>query len=214
MNLRWGMVGFSGRMGKELTKLLGRPILCCDQSGCKGEGPLDVLFDFSRPDATDTVIELTRRYHCPLVSGTTGLNDEQERRLTCLSATVPLCRSSNFSRGIALLISLAGKIDRALHDWDAEILEAHHSAKVDAPSGTALSLAAQLGRPVQPKALRMGGLPGDHALYWASSEELICLSHRTISRAALARGAVAAALALQNKPAGTYRFASLIGVDL
>lgn len=214
MTLRWGMVGASGRMGNALTGLLGKPALSCDLAGCRGEGPLDVLFDFSRPEATARVVQLVKHHRCPLVSGTTGLNEDQESEIARLAPLVPLCRAANFSRGVALLVSLAGKIDRALHDWDAEILEAHHSAKVDAPSGTALALAAQLTRPVQPKALRLGGLPGDHALYWASAEEIICVSHRTVDRSALARGAVTAAMALQNKPAGNYNFASLIGVNL
>lgn len=210
--MRWGLVGASGNMGVELQKLLGGPHLACDERGCQGEGPLDVIFDFSSPSATHQVCRLVREHRCALVSGTTGLTEEQEKEIIALSQEVAVVRASNFSLGVAVMTKMASLLDEALSSWDCEVLETHHSAKKDAPSGTAKTLATALHRPVMPKSLRLGGVPGDHVLLWASADEMICLSHRAINRSLFARGALLAAQKLLEKPAGLYPFHQLIGV--
>lgn len=199
-------------MGVELQKLLGEPHLACDERGCQGEGPLDLIFDFSSPQAQELVCRLVREHRCALVSGTTGLTEEQEKEIIALSQEVPVVRASNFSLGVAVMTKMASLLDAALASWDCEVIETHHSAKKDAPSGTAKTLASALHRSVAPKSLRLGGVPGDHVILWASADEMVTLSHRALNRSLFARGALLAAQKLLHQPAGLYPLNQLIGV--
>src|SRR4249919_3552801 len=105
-----------------------------------GVPEFDVAIDFSLPEGFDGILGLCLQRNKPLVSGTTGLSEAQQAALETASSRIALAWASNFSIGVAVLHDLVERASRALPGWDCDIVEAHHKAKRDAPSGTALTL--------------------------------------------------------------------------
>ena len=204
-------------------------------------GPLsraDALVVFSTPAATLVHAKLAAERGLAVVVGTTGLSPADEAGIAALARTAPIVKSSNFSLGVALLAALVEETARRLSDdFDIEIFEAHHRDKVDAPSGTALTLgeAAARGRdaPLKDRCVRQrdgvtgprragdigfavrrgGGLIGDHEVAFISGEEMLTLSHRALDRGLFARGAVAAALFAHGRRHGLYGMRDVLGLD-
>jgi 4-hydroxy-tetrahydrodipicolinate reductase len=148
--LRIGLVGLTGRMGREISALAAGDSGLVIAGGVGRETVAnlpgvvvasDVLIDFSTPDAIESVIEASATAGCPLVLGTTGLTEAQVGRVRALSEQVPVWYARNMSTGVSLLQRVLPEIARALAAYDIEVIEAHHRHKVDAPSGTALMLA-------------------------------------------------------------------------
>ena len=150
--------------------------------------------------------------------------------------TIPIVKSGNMSVGVNVLMALVEAGAKALSDdYDIEIFEAHHRAKVDAPSGTALMLgaAAARGRGVDLGAKRAsgeragerktgdigfsvsrgGGIVGEHRVSFAGAQEVITLSHSAIDRGLFAKGAVAAARWAMGKPPGLYSMRDVLGLN-
>jgi 4-hydroxy-tetrahydrodipicolinate reductase len=186
-----------------------------------------VIIDFSSDAGTRAATALAVRERSPLVVGTTGLSAETLEALDAASATVPVLISANLSVGVALLRRLVRETARSLgSSWDVEIIETHHSAKRDAPSGTALALVEEVraahathhpvvaGREGLPgprrhgeigvHAVRGGSVVGEHVVQFLGSSERIELTHRADSRTVFASGAIRAALWLRGRPAGRY----------
>lgn len=210
---------------------LGLPLRPLDV-GCFAD--VDVVIDFSSVDALGAALDLIEAR--PLVTGTTGLDEETSERLAAQASRGPVLSASNFSTGIAILRDLVARAAAALPDYDLELIEAHHRHKVDAPSGTALTLAhdaararglnldsaAVHGRVGQagPRlagefgihAVRGGGIVGDHQLWLVGESERLSLGHVAISRAAFADGAVRSARWLSDRPAGRYTLADVLGL--
>lgn len=189
----------------------------------------DVVIDFTNPATTLGLAEHAAASRKPLICGTTGLTSEQQQELAGFAARVPIVWASNMSVGVTLLTELvrdaAQKLDPS---FDIEIVEMHHRNKVDAPSGTALSLgrAAAEGRGVDFDAmaclsregqtgarpmgeigfatLRGGEVVGDHTVVFAGQGERIELTHKSSSRAIYALGALRAARWVKGKSAGLY----------
>jgi 4-hydroxy-tetrahydrodipicolinate reductase len=137
----------------------------------------------------------------PVVVGTTGWYDRlaEVTRVATESGTA-LLWSPNFSLGVNVLIELsrqAGTLMRQLADFDAHIVETHHTKKKDAPSGTAIAIAKAasdgLGRPVPTTSVRVGSVPGTHELIFDGGFEQLTLSHVARDRRVFAEGALAAA---------------------
>ena len=101
----------------------------------------DIIMDFSNPSLTDTVVAYAARTGTPFLSGTTNMTPEQHESLAQLAQNIPVIWASNYSLGINLFMHILPQVKAALPDWDIEITETHHNKKVDAPSGTAKSLA-------------------------------------------------------------------------
>jgi len=197
----------------------------------------DVVVDFTAPDAT---VDLARRCAdagVPLVTGTTGLTDDQTAEVAKAAEAVAIVKSGNMSLGVNLLAALVEKAAAALGpDYDVEIFDAHHRRKVDAPSGTALLLgeAAAKGHGVDLSeksvrgrdgmtgargegdigfaVVRGGGIVGDHAVHFAAEEEILTLAHRALDRALFARGALAAARWTKGRAPGLYAMRDVLGV--
>ncbi len=233
MSVRLLIHGANGRMGQALQRL------CDDASGCtvvaavsrkvgalvidgipqfaaselSGAPDFDVAIDFSLPEGFDAVLALCVTRGTPLVSGTTGLSDAQKTALEAASARIPLIWASNFSLGVAVLHELVERAARALPGWDCDIVEAHHTRKLDAPSGTALTLgaAAETGG-VMPHyaSIRAGDIVGEHLVQFATAGERIELIHRATNRDIFARGALHAARALRGRAPGRYRLSDLL----
>lgn len=189
----------------------------------------DVLIDFTTIEASLGHLEACAERGVGLVLGTTGFGDDALRRIDAAARRTAVCQSSNFSTGVNLCFKLLADAARALGDSvDIEIIEAHHRHKVDAPSGTALSmgkvLAKVLGRSLETDAvyhrqgqtgarerreigfstIRGGDIVGDHTVLFAAEGERIEISHKASSRMAFASGAVRAARWLAGRDAGLY----------
>lgn len=240
--------GALGHMGREVARQAeanGLSILCgVDAAEGNAGFPVhasfddvpvaDVVIDFSAPQALPGLLNYCVQNRVPAVLCTTGYDDAQLAAIDEAAKKVALFRSGNMSLGIALLRALARKAAAVLGDsFDAEIVEAHHNRKKDAPSGTALMLYDALqdaydqsreavygrhGRDCkrQPKeigvhALRGGTVTGEHEVCFFGPSERIRLSHSAESRSVFAAGALRAAAFLIGKGPGMYSMDDLVG---
>jgi 4-hydroxy-tetrahydrodipicolinate reductase len=253
MTIRLGIAGIRGRMGREVASLaasdpevvlvggISRRPEASDSGGVNVVAEpadllpeVDVLVDFTAAEAAAGLAKACAAAGVAFVSGTTGLDVNQEATVRAAAERVAVFRAANMSPGVNALIGVLPALVRALAGYDIEIMEAHHRYKVDAPSGTALALAraaadasgaplverARYGREgVSPRAaeeigihaIRSGGNPGEHAVILASDGEEIRLAHRSFNRAAYAQGALRAARLIAGQPPGWYEPATLPG---
>lgn len=225
--------GASGRMGQALLRLAaelpqvrvvaavqrkvgqrvveGVPFFAASE--LHGVPAFDVAIDFSLPGAFDAALALCVERGAGFVSGTTGLSDAQRAALEAASTRIPLLWAANFSLGVAVLDELVERAAAALPGWDCDIVESHHTRKLDAPSGTALALGAAAGRGgAQPRyaSIRAGDIVGEHLVQFTAAGERLELVHRAGSRDIFARGALHAAARLPGRPAGAYRLRDLL----
>jgi len=198
----------------------------------------DVAIDFSIPAATLSLARCAGDAGVALVTGTTGFSDSERKELASIARRIPVLASPNFSVAVNVLFWLAREASRRLGPgFDAEIVELHHSAKRDAPSGTALRLAeavaegrgeslegrlvlersGEIGaRPpgaIAVQALRGGDNPGEHTLLLVGRGERLELVHRAQTREHFARGAVRAAAWLIGRPPGLHRIEEMLGLS-
>lgn len=190
----------------------------------------DVCIDFSGVGAQKALAAYIRRTKTPLLSGTTGLTEPDFDVLRDLSKEVPVIWTANYSTGVAVLKKLLREYAPVLGDWDKEIIELHHNQKVDAPSGTAKQLLQAIdpdgtalvvhGREgmcgkrkeneIGVFSLRGGTVAGEHTVCFFGEDECLEFTHKAQSRRVFAAGAVRAAEALADKPAGFYTLEELI----
>jgi len=210
--MKYGIVGYSGRMGKEICSVFQEHSLCLtiDEKEKKIDSSPEVIVDFSSPGATLKTIELCREYRSGLVIGTTALEETHLEALRELGQWVPVVQSFNFSIGINVLKSILSEFSVLLRDWDVTITETHHIHKKDAPSGTAILLRDALDRPCDCSSLRIGGVPGDHQVIFGNEGELLTLSHRALSRRIFAMGALKAAEFTLAAEKGFYSFEEVV----
>jgi 4-hydroxy-tetrahydrodipicolinate reductase len=189
---------------------------------------IDVLLDFTLPDATVAIADAAAQAGIPLLCGVTGVSEDGIAALETAGTRIPVHWSRNLSLALPLVAELVGRLAAALADFDVEITEAHHRGKLESPSGTAFILAeaiaaardqhlddhAVFGRqgvaPRQPgeigiHAVRAGTLPGEHTILFAGDHEELRITHRALSRRAFAQGAIEAAIAVSSHPIGLIR---------
>jgi 4-hydroxy-tetrahydrodipicolinate reductase len=195
----------------------------------------DVGIDFSVPDASIAALRAALASRVPLVIATTGFDNAQLAEILAASEQLPIVMAANFSLGINTLIGLVEQAAQKLPDYEIEVLEMHHSRKVDAPSGTALRLgeaaAAARGqrladvatyhregqtgpRPheaIGMQTLRGGDVVGEHTVFLVGSGERLELTHRATSRDNFAVGAARAAHWIVSRPPGLYSMADVLG---
>jgi 4-hydroxy-tetrahydrodipicolinate reductase len=196
----------------------------------------DCIIDFSKPDSLDGIIAYAEKNKTAVVFATTGYTDLQNDKIKTLSKTVPVLQSSNLSIGVYLLNRLCKDAAKILGEsCEIEIIEKHHNKKVDAPSGTALTLAKNInavysggktfsyGRngacgkrkaeEIGIHAIRGGTIVGEHEVLFICNDEVLTLGHTAYSRAIFANGALKAAkfLAARTK-AGLYSMDDLSGL--
>lgn len=175
--------------------------------------PFDVAIDFSLPEGFDRILDLCVARDAALVSGTTGLEPGQRESLAAAARQIPVLWASNFSLGVAVLNDLVERAAQALQGWDCDIVESHHVHKLDAPSGTALTLgehARKGGAEPRYASLRAGDIVGEHLVQFTALGERIELVHRATNRDIFARGALHCAGRLAGRPAGSYRVRDLL----
>jgi 4-hydroxy-tetrahydrodipicolinate reductase len=197
----------------------------------------DGILDFTVPGATIANVAIAAERGLVHVIGTTGLSASDDAVIASVTTRAIVVKSGNMSLGVNLLAALVKRVAQSLDEsFDIEILEMHHRAKVDAPSGTALLLgeAAAEGRKValdQRSArgrdgltgarrsgdigfasLRGGTVTGEHSVIFAGAMERIELTHRAEDRTMFAQGAVKAALWARDRKPGLYSMADVLGL--
>jgi 4-hydroxy-tetrahydrodipicolinate reductase len=251
-----GIVGSTGRMGAHLIKnVLEHEVLELSAlhvfDELKMDVPSDVLvtnsmkamlencdvvIDFSAPAATQELCEEALKNPTALVIATTGFTQHQQNLLTEASKEMPVLYASNMSAGIALLKQLVEQVAATLVDFDIEIVEQHHRHKVDAPSGTALTLGefaakgrgldlddvrvsgrdGQIGArskdEIAVMALRGGDIVGRHTVGFYNDGEYLELNHTATSRETFSKGAIRAATWLVNQKSGLYSINDCLGI--
>jgi len=191
--------------------------------------PVDVVVDFSHHTSTVPAAEICRQHNVAFVTGTTGLQLDEQRRLEACATDIPIIAAPNMSVGVNLLLGLIDQATRALgEDWDAEVFEIHHRHKRDAPSGTAMALAQQIAtsRNRDPEhtlqlvrsgrealredhevglaALRGGDVVGEHTVFFFGDGERIELTHRATNRLIFVHGVLRAIRWVSGRTAGLY----------
>ena len=229
----------SPMVGRDIGSIVGRdPIaVAATHDIAKVFSGSDVIIDFSLPDAFTEILSMAVKTSTPIVIGTTGLTKKQEDTIKDAARTIALVYASNTSLGINLLFAIIEQISRALPtDFDIDILDFHHNKKIDAPSGTALSLgeAAAKGRDMnfyevaklsregevarRPSgeigfaALRGGNVIGEHTVIFAGAGERLEVAHKTSGREIYAAGALRAAHWVYNQPNGLYSMRDVLGL--
>lgn len=195
----------------------------------------DVIIDFCSAKAVDTLLDFSAERQIPVVLCTTGLSEEQLKKVEETSKKVAVLKSANMSLGINLLMKLVKEAAQKLAaaGFDMEIVEKHHHFKVDAPSGTALALADSINegldhayhytydrsqrreqrdaKEIGISAIRGGTIVGEHDVIFAGTDEVITFQHTAYSKSLFAKGAVSAAKFLAGKEPGWYQMADVIG---
>lgn len=196
----------------------------------------DVVIDFTRPEVSVHHAYVAAAIGKPIVIGTTGFSPEQLKMLSEAGNHIPIVLSANMSVGVNLLQAVIELVAQTLDPrYDIEILEMHHKHKIDAPSGTALSLgeAAAQGRSIALKArgvydrkgnsgprkkgdigfavLRGGDVAGEHTVIFAGEGERLELTHKASDRRIFAQGAIVAAKWVINQNPGRYSMKDVLG---
>lgn len=231
--------GATGRMGRRVAALsasvgahtvaavarngsgaLGTRVEGCESPVCAASEVRAgrVVIDFSSPHGVEEASALAERLGAALVSGTTGLTESAAERLRQASRRVAVMWSPNMSPGVAAVARAAAALARDLgSEYQAGIVEAHHRAKKDAPSGTALRLAEAVRRaggdlPAdRVLSLRGGDVVGEHTVRFAGPGECVEITHRATSRDLFALGALRAALRMVGRPPGWYSIEDVLG---
>lgn len=262
---RIAIAGASGRMGRMLIEAVvqstdlqlaaaldqpGSPMIGQDASGFLGKlsgvlitdqldalAGIDCLIDFTRPEGTLKHIDACVRHHVNLVIGTTGFDDAGKATIAQAAKSVAIVFAPNMSVGVNATLKLLDMAARILNSgYDAEVFEAHHHHKVDAPSGTALKMGETIanawGKPLDDIAtwtrhghtgpreagtigfsvVRGGDIVGDHTVYFCGTGERIEITHRSSSRAGYAEGSLRAARFLSGKHAGLFDMQQVLGL--
>lgn len=253
MTVRVGVTGATGRMGREVLAALANREDCEVAFAVNRDPDADVVegvpiesatefdalvaerepaavIDFTGPASALEYADDCADADVAFVTGTTGFDDDQYDRLEDASDDVPVLHAPNFARGIQALLNAVGEAIRGLPGYDVELVETHHNAKRDAPSGTANRLLEEIeasgefsgrthGREgfdpreageIGVHVLRAGDVTGEHEIVVADNHEEVRLAHRAEDRGVFAAGAVDAAVWIAGQKAGWYDFADVI----
>ena len=240
--------GINGRMGQEVLKAVNNSSdfrVCCgvDKESSNSNFPIyndvnlinekvDIIIDFSIPNATMNILEYAKDFSIPIVIATTGFTSEQLNTIQEYSNFIPIFRSGNMSYEVNIMADIVAKLSTQLRDSDIEIIESHHRNKIDSPSGTALIFADSINEAldnkmeyqynrhdvtnVRPKneigihSIRGGTEVGKHTVIFMGENESFEITHTVTSRNIFANGALKAARFLISKPAGFYNMKNLI----
>jgi len=221
--MRIAILGY-GRMGREIEQLAvagGHEIVVTtdinsqDRFNSETAAECDVAIEFTGPSAAADTILRALSFGVPVVSGSTGwLERYDEVTRYCLEKSGSFIHSSNFSIGVNILFRLNAELARIMKEvpgYSVRIEEVHHKGKIDAPSGTAISLAGQISAShpgyngwtgggqgqeqgkVPVVSVREGSVPGIHVIKWSSDADVISLRHEALNRSGFAAGALLAA---------------------
>ena len=196
----------------------------------------DVLIDFTTPNSTLLNIKKAAVNKTAIIIGTTGINNIQKNKIRSYSKKIPILMSSNMSIGVNLLFNIVQQTASALKDseYDIEISETHHKHKIDAPSGTALSLGeyAAAGRKTTLNKIKVmdrtkknikrkkgdigfsvtrgGEIAGEHTVSFISANDRVDLVHKANNRSIFVSGAIEAAILISKKKNGFLSMKDLL----
>ena len=196
----------------------------------------DVIIDFTTPASTLSNIKKAASNKTAIVIGTTGISNSQQNKIKSYAKKIPILMSSNMSLGVNLLFNLVEQTAAALKDseYDIEITETHHKHKIDAPSGTALSLgkSASVGRKTSLKktqvmdrtkkniqrkkgdigfsVIRGGEIAGDHTESFIGENDRVDLVHKASNRSIFVNGAIEATIFISKKKIGFFNMKDLL----
>lgn len=239
--MRLLIVGYTGKMGIAIQSLLRqypqieaiglsrRQALNCVQS-IQDAQAIDLILDFSRPEALGSYLPYAVSHQVPCVIATTGYSDEQRFAIQSASQTIPLFYSANFSKGIYVLKQLIKKMNDLCPEDFVDLTDIHHIHKADAPSGTAKALIEtiqsdrtqalkivsdpndkRLSNELHVHVARLGNVVGEHSVIYSNELEAIELKHVAYTKTNFAKGALDAALWLMDKEPGYYTMEDLYG---
>ncbi len=194
---------------------------------------IDVIIDFSNPDALENILRFAVERRLPIIVATTGISLSQKKLLESAARVIPVFFSANMSLGVNLIMDLVRKAAKVLEpNFDIEIIEKHHNQKLDAPSGTALAIADSINSALEQKqeyiydrhsrrkkrsraeigihAVRGGTIVGEHSIIFAGNDEVIEISHSAMSKDIFGTGALRAAKFIHGKAPGMYDMNDLI----
>lgn len=194
---------------------------------------IDVIIDFSNPDALESILGFATSKKIPIIVATTGTSQAQKKLIENASKSIPVFFSANMSLGVNLLIDLVKKAAKILEtNFDIEIIEKHHNQKLDAPSGTALAIADSINSALEQKqeyiydrhsrrkkrskteigihAVRGGTIVGEHSVIFAGADEVIEINHSAMSKDIFGTGALRAARFMYKKTPGMYSMDDLL----
>lgn len=198
----------------------------------------DLLIDFTRPEGTLAHLEFCQTHGKKMVIGTTGFDDAGKQAIQQSAEKIAIVFASNYSVGVNLVFKLLEKTAKVMGDYcDIEVIEAHHRHKVDAPSGTALSMgehiAKTLGRELKTHGvfaregitgerrrdeigfatIRAGDVVGEHSVWFADEGERVEIAHKASSRMTFANGAVRAAKWLETRSSGLFDMTDVLDLN-
>lgn len=193
----------------------------------------DVVVDFSEPAASLQYLAAAQQAQKPILIGTTGFSTSQRNLIINASGKIPILLTPNTSPGITVMQKLLEDAAKALGlDYDVEIIDIHHNAKKDSPSGTALALAGIIAKSgdhfisndyhrdgertkgaIGINSLRAGAYIGEHDVLFASKKECLKISHQSFDRSLFAEGALKAAEWLKNQSPGLYNMRDVLGLS-
>ena len=180
----------------------------------QSENDIDVVIDFSEPNASLNCLRFCAEKSIRFVSGTTGFNEEHHREIIDLSKRTPIFLSSNFSRGVAMVSTLLEYISSKLgNETQISLEEIHHKDKLDAPSGTAIDLRNTVTKILNEHKVkkdvficskRIGQHVGFHRATFSFQGETITVAHEAKDRSVFSLGALAATRWIIDMPPGLY----------
>ncbi|MGB4914471.1 MAG: 4-hydroxy-tetrahydrodipicolinate reductase, partial [Leptotrichiaceae bacterium] len=178
---------------------------------------IDGIIDFSHFSLTEEILKYAIEINSPLVIATTGHTDEQKLKIEEASKKIAILKATNTSLGVNIMNQIVSYATKLLADFDIELIEKHHNRKIDAPSGTAVTLLEVINESFSEKknfvygregnkkrekneigvhAIRAGNIVGEHTVIFSSGDEIIEIKHEALSRKIFADGAVKAILSL------------------
>ena len=193
---------------------------------------VDVIIDFSVPEATLEILKYAKKNKIPIVIATTGFKGEEELKIAEYAKELPIFKSANMSFDVNMMKHLVMQIAPKLKDTDIEITEVHHNRKVDSPSGTAQMLADSINEALGNKyhceynrhdkhekrdkyeigmsSIRGGNIVGEHIVQFFGESETFEIKHTSYSRNVFVEGALKAAEFIVNRPNGLYNMDDLV----
>lgn len=180
----------------------------------------DVVIDFALGENIGERIQACRDANVAMLIGTTGLTETQLEMIQAAGEDIPILWASNMSLGVNIVFAIAAQVAQSLglessNDFSINITETHHIHKLDAPSGTALSIGQSVhdaigNVKIEYDSYREGEVIGDHTIAFESDDELIEITHHAKDRSLFAKGALRLANLLAKKEKGTYQVRDLL----
>ncbi len=244
--IRLTVAGAAGRMGRCVIDLVSRDshfeIAAAIDLGERQSIPsCDALIDFTHAAGTMDWLTVCEAQRLAMVIGSTGHDERQQARIAEAARVIPIVQSANFSVGMQVVLGALARIAGELgSEYDVEIVETHHRHKIDSPSGTALTLLAEIQKNThqysdrkgaavvfgregkvgeRPKgqigvhAIRMGDVVGQHEIHFSGPGETVTIRHTAQSRDTFAAGALRAAAWVVGKPPGLYSMRNVLDTD-